>query len=249
MSINPAFLRFPLEAGIVGHLLAAFGELEVELCFNASKATGLGDSVLSALYRIRATRSRLEAADALMRPIYMKAGLGAGYADAFARVLYCLRIRNQFAHCNWGDHAEAGLFFVDLTAAAETPDFEHMWKHVDFPLLTSHESYFDAALEALRFMDHEMAVKQGKLRYHAWPRPPALAQPPLHNPIGQHVPPWISEEDKALHVARAQAAQGAAPTPTPAQRAQEAAREAKRARRQADRERDLAKRSDPDSQQ
>src|SRR5580692_10462208 len=157
MPINPSFLRFPVEAMLVGRLLAAFGELEISVCVNASKATGLGDSVLAALYRIRATRSRLEAADALMRPIYTKAKLEIGYADAFARVIHCLRLRNQFAHCNWGDHAEAGLFFVDLAAAAETIDFEHMWKHVDVPLLASHESYFEGALEALRFMDHEMA--------------------------------------------------------------------------------------------
>ena len=151
MPINPCFHRFPAEAAIIGRLLAAFGELEVTVCYNAGKATNLGDLVVAALYRIRATRSRLEAADALMRPIYTTAGFSELYGDAFGRVMHCLRIRNQFAHCNWGDHETAGLFFVDLQVAAERPDFAFHWKHVDAPLLRSHETYFDGALEALRF--------------------------------------------------------------------------------------------------
>jgi|SRR6516164_6300545 hypothetical protein len=123
MPINPCFHRFPAEAAIIGRLLAAFGELEVTVCYNARKATNLGDLVVAALYRIRATRSRLEAVDALMRPIYTTAGFSELYGDAFGRVMHCLRIRNQFAHCNWGDHETAGLFFVDLQVAAERPDF------------------------------------------------------------------------------------------------------------------------------
>jgi hypothetical protein len=251
MPINPAFHRFSAEAAIIGRLLAAFGELEVTVCYNAAKAANLPlrDSVVAAVYRIRTTRSRLEAADALMRPIYSAAGLAEAYIDGFARVIHCLRIRNQFAHCNWGHDETTGLFFVDMQVAAESPDFAFHWKHVDVPLLERHETYFDGALEALRFADHEMAVKQGKLRSHFWPKPPVLTPPPLHNPEAQHIPPWLEPDEKARHIARARAAREGAPTPTPAQLAQEAVREAKRARRQADRERDLAKRSDPDSQQ
>ena len=48
--INPAFDRFPGEAQLIGKLLAAFGELEVSVCANTSKATNLGNSVLAALY-------------------------------------------------------------------------------------------------------------------------------------------------------------------------------------------------------
>jgi hypothetical protein len=250
MPINPAFHHFSAEAAIIGRLLAAFGELEVTVCYNAAKATNLSvrDSVDATLYRIRTTRSRLEAADALMRPIYTAADLTEAYVDAFGRVMQCLRIRNQFAHCNWGDHETTGLFFVDLQVAAERPDFAFHWKHVDVPLLERHETCFEGALEALRFADHEMAVKQGKLQSHFWPKPPALSPPPLHNPEAQHIPPWLESDEKARHIARAQAAQQSAPTPTPAQLALERAREEKRARRQADRDRDLAGRSDPEAQ-
>jgi hypothetical protein len=182
-----------------------------------------------------------------MRPIYNDFGLLESYADAFGRVMHCLKIRNQFAHCNWGDNETAGVFFVDLQAAAERTDFTFHWKHIDVPLLQIHEAYFDGTLEALRFSDHELAVKQAKLQSHFWPKPPALAQPPLHNPEALHIPPWISEYDKALHLARAQAAQGGGPTPTPAQQALDKARAEKRTRERAHREQ--AKRSRSDSQQ
>jgi hypothetical protein len=104
-------------------------------------------------------------------------------------------------------------------------------------------------MEWLSFLDIELGVRTKRLSTLSWPKPLEQAPPPLHNPPEMHVPPWLTEDQKALHVARALAEKGGAPTPTPAQRAQEAAREAKRARRQADRERDLAKRSDPDSRQ
>lgn len=252
MPINPSFDRFPAEGLAVGRLLSAFGELEFSVCDNARKALNIGDSVTGALYRIRSTRNRLEAADALMRPIYLANSLETTYTDAISAVLYCLTIRNQFAHCNWADDPNpfpgqsAGLFFADLTESAKTPDFELFWKHVDVPLLQSHLDYFWFALEALRFADHELAVKQKKLQSHWWPKPTKLARPPLHNPEGQHIPPWITEDAKARHVARAQAAQGGDPTPTPAHLAMEAQRERRRAQRQADRER--AKRSTPESQ-
>jgi hypothetical protein len=252
MPINPAFHRFQKEGALVGRLLAAFGELEISVCDLAKKAVNIGDSVMAALYCIRSTRSRLAAADALMRPIFVSNNLEAAYTEAIGAVFYCLKIRNQFAHCNWADDASKfpqpgeGLFFADLAVSAETPDFEIFWKHVDVPLFESHEAYFEYALEAVRSADHELAVKQGKLSRHWWPKPPMLAQPPRHNPEGLHIPPWITEAAKALHVKRAQAAQAGAPTPTPAHLAMEARRVATRERRKADRERDAAARSPPE---
>jgi len=90
MPINPSFHRFPGEATVIGRLLAAFGELEVTICCNASRATNLGNLALAALYRIRTTRTRLEAADALMRSIYASHNLLEVYSDGFSRVIHCL---------------------------------------------------------------------------------------------------------------------------------------------------------------
>ena len=147
-------------------------------------------------------------------------------------IWHCHKVRNQFAHCNWGDHqAGGGLFFADLQYSAGTPDFSYYWKHIDQPLLELHDQYFWLALEQLRFIDHELAVKQGRLRSHFWPRPTIPEQPPLHNPPDEHVPPWLNESEKALHAARARASQGGPPTPTPGQQALDMERAEKRARR------------------
>jgi hypothetical protein len=142
-----------------------------------------------------------------MRPIYAAHGLTEAYDDAASRVSYCLLIRNQFAHCNWADHEAGGLFYADLQTLARTADFWLRWKHVDAPLLLLHEGYFDAALEALRFADHELAVKQRKLQYHVWPKPPALAQPPRHNPELAHIPPWLAPDAQARYEARVREAE------------------------------------------
>jgi hypothetical protein len=250
--INPAFDRFPEEALLVGKLLAGFGEIEFAICRNAGHAAGMPEAIGKALYRLRATSSRIDAADALARGKFGEAGLGAEYEISQRMVWVCLRIRNQFAHCNWTDHPETpatGLFFADLQASADaTEGFEYTFRHVDVPLLRKHEAYFALTMEWLSYLDVELGVRQGKLQHPGWPKPPAQEPPPLHNSPEKHVPPWLTEDQKALHIGRALAAQGGAPTPTPAQQAQDRRREEKRAKRQADRERHAAKRSDSDSQ-
>lgn len=248
--INPAFDRFPEEARLVGKLLAGFGELEYCVCRNAAHASdivgtvGAYTDVMRALYRLRTTASRIDAADALSKRLFGKAGLEEAYVTAHAMVRACQRVRNQFAHCNWTDAPgmpEADLFFTDLQAAAEAQDgFDFAWRHIDVKLLENHVAYFALTREWLSYLDLELAVKRGRLSPHPWPAPPERAPPPLHNPPEKHVPPWLDEDQKALHVARARAAQGGAPTPTPAQQALDAARAAKKARRKANHDRSKA---------
>lgn len=75
---------------------------------------------------------------------------------------------------------------------------------LDAALLQKQEDYFAETMEWLNFIDHEIAVKQQRLLSHAWPRPSELDQPPLHNPASQHVPPWLTEDQKAQHLELAQ---------------------------------------------
>src|SRR5580692_6983752 len=247
--INPAFDRYPIEAQYVGKLLAGFAEIEFSVCRSAGYAAGMERDVLKALYRLRATSSRIAAADALGKPGFREADLLTEYATALGMVGICLRIRNQFAHCNWADHLEtpgSGLFFTDLQESASADEgFDQAWYHVDVPLLTEHETYFATTMEWLWFLYINLRLARGDAQGDAWPKPPALAQPLFHNPPEKHTPPWLSEDQKALHIARAQAARGGAPTPTPKQQALDKARAGKRAREQADRDR--AKRSNPGS--
>lgn len=160
-----------------------------------------------ALYSLRATSSRVDFADGLIRNLYLIYGLGREYDLTISMLRYCLRIRNLFAHCNWADDhtgAYPGLFYADLQDAGKTPDLRLDWRHVDAALLQKQEDYFAETMEWLNFIDHEIAVKQQRLLSHAWPRPSELDQPPLHNPASQHVPPWLTEDQKAQHLELAQ---------------------------------------------
>jgi len=92
-------------------------------------------------------------------------------------------------------------------------------------------------MEWLNFLDHEIATLQGRLDRHSWPAPSELRRPPFHSPPEEHVPPWLSKHHKDLHLARAKAAKGGPPTPTPAQITLDNLKRDKRARKQAQRER------------
>ena len=249
--INPAFHRYPAEAIVVGRLLSAFGELEFTVVEIARRATDNARlPFLRALYRLRASSARLQAADAFMRPVCENFQLGDEYETAKKAVDHCSKIRNQFSHCNWADDpncSNGGLFFIDLEGAFEdAEDLELHWRPINLELLTSQEAYFIFTLEYLRWINHELAARRGILQPNVWQRPLILEQPRLHNPPSRHIPPWLNEDQKALYLKRATAAEYGVPTPTPKQRSLDKARAEKRAKRQADRDRDAPTGARPD---
>jgi hypothetical protein len=202
--INPAFDRFPDEAKLVGLILSSFGELELTACQCANAAVQAKNySILKTLYHLRTTSGRIDVADGLMRPIYESYGFNDEYDSAIIMMRHCLTIRNQFAHCNWADHQIGGLFFADLQSSAKNTYFDHSYRHVDPPLLESQFEFFKITLEWLRYLDNQLAEKQGKPTGLDWPKPPASTLPPLHNPASQHVPPWLTQEQQAAHLKRA----------------------------------------------
>lgn len=248
--INPAFHRHPQQGRIVGRILAAFGELEFTFCRNAGTALDNLYPVLKALYRIKTTSARIASADALTRPLYRKHGLGDEYVSVHAMMGYCLRIRNQYAHCNWADGTKAfqrqGLFFADVEDSARgEEDLEFFFLHVSVSLLRKQEDYFAATLEWLEYLNHELGFRAGRIRSHNWPKPSAVAPPPQHNDPEQHIPPWLRPDEKERHVAKALARRGVRPTPTVAQKSLDAARAAKRAQKDAHRARSHAGHSSP----
>jgi hypothetical protein len=231
--LNPALHRHPDEAAIIGRIVVGFGELEYLLVVCAGRAIDNRDRIIKALYRLKTTSSRIDAADALIRPVFLGHVLEQDYATMMEAISCCLKIRNQYAHCNWADEPNGGpLFFTDLQSSADTnsPDIEHNWRHIDVALLEAQEEYFVFAQSYLYFFEYALSVIQGKPIYPSPPKPSELARPPMHNPPEKHVPLWLSEDQKALHIARALAAQGGAPTPTRAQQLLDAARADKKAK-------------------
>lgn len=158
---------------------------------------------MRALYRQPATTGRIEVADAALKPMLTAHGLAEEYRISMDAVAYCLRVRNQFAHCNWRDHPEAGLFFTDLTeAAARDGIFTFVWRHIDPPLLERQAAYFGYVMEWLTYLDIELSIRAGKLSISSWPKPAELELPPLCNPLAAHVPHWLSQREKERHAAR-----------------------------------------------
>lgn len=246
--LAPALHRHPVEAVIIGHLLLSYGEIELVLGLMLGNAMGNRDAALKMMFRVVGESARIGAADAMMRDAYFAAGLRNEYAQALGAVRFCIKTRNQFAHCYWGDDHSAGLFFTDLQGPAKASEgFDYYWYHIDGALALMLQEYFEYTLEILRFTELEFVklTKNPDLQ-NAFVRKPILKQPPLHNPPETHIPPWLSEDERRQHIARAQAALGGAPIPTPAKRAQDKAREEKRRRRTADRDQNIAKRSDPE---
>jgi hypothetical protein len=202
--INPALHRFPEEAAIIGRIVVAFGELEYMAAVCAGKALNNLDLILKTLYRLKSTSARIDAADTLMRPSYADAGLDAEQKLMISFVKHSLGIRNQYAHCNWGDHDAAGLYFTDPAEAAQRSDgFHHYWKHLDVPLLEIQEAYFVHAKSWLFYLEHELPFRRGTSTQNLFPVPTKLLPPPKHNPASQHVPPWLTEDQKARHIKHA----------------------------------------------
>jgi hypothetical protein len=205
-NINPAFKRHPDEAALIGRIVVHFGELEVSFCQNNAIALGTHIPLMKALYSLKATSSRIDFVDGLIRNLYLAFQLGNEYDFTISMVRYCLRIRNLFAHCNWADDPAmggGGLFYADLQDSAKTDYFTQSWKHVDAPLLQKQEDYFAEAQEWLTFLHHEMGVKQQRISSHAWPRPSELDPPPLHNSASQHIPQWLNADQQSQHLAHA----------------------------------------------
>jgi len=208
---NPPLLRFPDEAAIVGRMVVGFGELEVMTCRVASKANSHPDHVLKMLYGLRSTSARIKSATLLMEPHYAAVDLAEPQTMTMDAVLACLKIRNQYAHCNWADSdPKAGLFFADLQESAKREDWFTSWKHVDVPLLAKQEAFFSDVRGALLFLEADLEhIRNGWPRNHGLPEPMVLPEPPLHNPASQHIPPWLNKDQKAQHMTRAQEAERA----------------------------------------
>src|SRR5437588_12479148 len=118
-TVMPAFTTCPKEAAIIGRLLAGYGEIEF-IVYECLKMA-LGNSAIAAriLFRVRSEKTRLDLADAVLRPVCDSHSLDKDYELAIAGAHYCRKVRNQYAHCHWLGDAAAGLFFTNIEPSAE----------------------------------------------------------------------------------------------------------------------------------
>jgi hypothetical protein len=207
MPLNPAFDRHLFEGVSIGRMLLNYGEIELMIGMLLGNALESQDTALKTMFRIVGESSRIAVADALMRDTFKAAGLESEYADMIGAVRWCIRARNQYAHCHWGDdEREPGIFFSDLGEPAKASEgFDYWFRHVDLPLLEDQRAYFEYAGDCLVYLNFEFRLRARNGQAHNALMPSKRAQPNLHNPPEQHIPPWLTEEQKQRHIERTRA--------------------------------------------
>lgn len=181
----PALDRCPKEFAIIGKLLAAYGDLEFDLS-SAVSVVHSTDMAIKALFRPRGESARVEIADAMAREAYVKAGFETPWCEAIGNFKYCLRVRNQYAHCNWFWRSDLGLGFVDLQAMAE--EKKHLSTQnltvypLDLALLEAQEGYFAYVQDCLRYLTNAYAKKRGRAVNFDYSKPAKSQQPIQRNP-------------------------------------------------------------------
>jgi len=182
--LMPAFDGFPEAAAIIGRLLAGYAELEIGLLDCVSAAREDFDATLKAMFRVRGETARINVGDALGRQVYDKLGLRADFEMAVSAMRYCLKIRNQYAHCNWYDD-RGRLAFVNVEEVAKgnqpISGFGNLTRrYVDVPILEEQERYFVYANNLIAYATDEGRFQRGKLKTRSWGKPAQVSPPPLH---------------------------------------------------------------------
>jgi hypothetical protein len=183
--LGPFVTPFAKEGAIVGRLLAGYTTLEVGLMHCAQVVRDDFDTVLKAMFRARGETARIDIADAFGRHWYPKYTLGTEFETAIAAVRYCLKIRNQFAHCVWYDDKSGKLTFTNLEEIAKGNAYLGDLKdlttfYVDEPLLTEQEAYFVYTDEVISWVNYEGRLRAGKIDKNPQTKPKQPTQPPLH---------------------------------------------------------------------
>ena len=191
-SILSPFLKFPDEAAIIGRLFAGYTTLEVGLMSCVQVVRDDFDAILKAMFRVRGETARIDIADALGRQFYEDRGLGTEFAMAIGAVRYCLKIRNQYAHCVWYDDRSGNLAFVNVEEIvrdnARLVGLQSLTVlEVDVPILQAQEEYFVYADDLLTWTDFEGRLRDGRMgqiKTNPQMKPNQIGQPALHIPVG-----------------------------------------------------------------
>ena len=183
--ILPAFARFKTEGSIIGRLLVGYGEVELALCYCVANARHDLDAVLKTMFRGRGETRRIDIADALGRKPYAAHNLENEFAETIEAVRHCLKIRNQFAHCQWYDDNSGKLAFVNLEEIARQSavlqDLSGLTTHhVDTRLLMQQEQYFLYAGARLDYLNYEWRYRAGEINGNPFGAPQKLDKPTLH---------------------------------------------------------------------
>jgi len=184
-TILSAFKKFPGESAIIGRLLAGYSTLELDLMNCVQMGTGNFDTALKRLFRVRGETKRVNTGERLGKEDYRKYRLGTAFGEAIGAMRYCLRVRNQYAHCVWWDDLSGKLAFANLEDAASISatvrDLSNLpTLYVDVELLNLQEGYFVYVDHLFRWINFERRKRAGALPKNPHSKPSRMTQPPLH---------------------------------------------------------------------
>lgn len=187
MPILNAFLKFTDEATLIGRMLAGYADLEIGLMNCVQMVRGDLDTVLKSMFRTRGETQRINVADALGRQYYNRLEIGNDFGMAIGAVRHCLKIRNQYAHCQWWDDLGERLAFANLEKVAKQDTLvenlgELKANYVDVPLLEKQLAYYEYAEDLLTWVNLEGQKLAGRCSMRSHARPEQLNKPPLFIP-------------------------------------------------------------------
>src|SRR5262249_9540756 len=111
-----------------------------------------------------------------MHKVFFKMGMRADYIEIMGAMATCLKIRNLFAHCHWGQSKKRGLFFIDLEAAGRAPGRLKLnnFRHADAKTLAQIEDYLCYTFLCLDYVAKEFSIRADLMRGPAPCRPTRL---------------------------------------------------------------------------
>jgi hypothetical protein len=179
-----AFSKFATEGDTIGKLLVGYSNIEIGLMNCVQVATGDFDGALRKMFGVRSETKRINAAEKLGLPEYMRLKLSTDFEKAIRVVRYCLKIRNQYAHWVWWDDYSGKLAFAnikDLTKYKRRVEDLTKLKahHVNAALLAAQEAYFVYADELLAWIKYEGRFRDKKLGNNPLLKPKGVRRPKL----------------------------------------------------------------------
>lgn len=189
-TIMPSFERHRKEGETIGRLVVGYGELEVGLMTLVAAILDDIDTALKVMFRTRGESQRIQIADALARQKLPEGKFRDRFTEAVSDTHHCLKIRNQYAHCQWLDPPDEGLMFVNMeeiaVASRHIVGSSLKKRLIDAGLLAEQEAYFVFVDDCLTMLCAEWKKEKGRVQYQPFSFPPKAPRPPLYK--GQVAP-------------------------------------------------------------
>lgn len=180
-SLMPAFQKYPDEGKLIGEMVSGYGELEYGLALAVGQMIDNVDVALKVMFRAPGENARILLADALARSTLPGGKTRTLFEQTIAGMHVCRKIRNHYAHSNWGHDAD-GLWFVDVSEMAsqhgETDSADLVKRLADLPLLTEQYEYFCYIDDCIGFLNFDGQLRHGGISVSPIPTPPPFRGPP-----------------------------------------------------------------------